>query len=145
MTKDPAQSQPTCPIARALTHVGDAWSLLILRDAGLGLTRFEQFRQSLGIAPNILSRRLAALTEAGLLERRAYSEHPPRFEYLLTEMGRDFGPVLHAIGAWGRRHGGPAPLSVPVDAETGVPVEPVVVDGPTGRPIGSFPIRLRQP
>ena len=65
-------STGACPIGRALAKVGDAWSMLILRDAGLGLTRFDQFRASLGIAPNILARRLKALTDAGLLEKRRY-------------------------------------------------------------------------
>lgn len=73
--------------------------MLILRDAGLGLTRFDQFRGSLGIAPNILARRVKALTRAGLLDRRSCSKRPPRYEYLITEAGRDFLPVLQVIGA----------------------------------------------
>src|SRR5213083_2592258 len=89
-----------CPIARGLCRVGDAWSMLILRDAGAGATRFDQFQKNLGIAPNILTRRLAALTEAGLLERRRYSERPPRYEYVLTARGRDFRPVVVALFAW---------------------------------------------
>ena len=93
-----------CPIARSLEHVGEWWSMLILRDAFAGLTRFEEFRENLGIAPNMLARRLAALVEAGLLERRRYQQHPPRDEYLLTERGRDFRPVLAALVAFGRRH-----------------------------------------
>jgi DNA-binding HxlR family transcriptional regulator len=64
--------------------------MLILRDAGFGMTRFDQFRTSLGIAPNILARRLHKLTQAGLLTKTKYSERPPRDEYLLTEAGRDF-------------------------------------------------------
>ena len=79
-----------CPIARGLERVGEWWSMLILRDAFAGMTRFDEFQQSLGIAPNMLTRRLAALVESGLLERRRYSERPPRDEYLLTERGRDF-------------------------------------------------------
>src|SRR5216684_4830352 len=73
-----------CPIARSLERVGEWWSMLILRDALLGLTRFDQFQESLGIAPNILTRRLKALVETGLLERRRYSGRPPRDEYILT-------------------------------------------------------------
>jgi DNA-binding HxlR family transcriptional regulator len=138
-------SAGACPIARGLAKVGDAWSMLILRDAGLGLTRFDQFRASLGIAPNILARRLKALTDAGLLEKRRYSEHPPREEYLITQAGRDFLPVLQAIGAWGRRHNGEGPLSHMVDEETGDRVEPVVVDRATGAPIGTRPLRLVTP
>ena len=72
-----------------------------------GLTRFDQFQKSLGIAPNMLTRRLNALVEAGLLERRRYSERPPRDEYVLTERGADFAPVLLAMLAWGNRHFAP--------------------------------------
>jgi DNA-binding HxlR family transcriptional regulator len=138
-------SSGACPIGRGLAKVGDAWSMLILRDAGLGLTRFDQFRASLGIAPNILARRLKALTDAGLLEKRRYSEHPPREEYVITEAGRDFLPVLQAIGAWGRRHNGEGQLSHMVDVQTGQRVEPVVVDRATGAPIGTRPLQLVTP
>jgi DNA-binding HxlR family transcriptional regulator len=96
-----------CPIALSLERVGEWWSIMILRDAFLGLKRFDQFQKSLGIAPNILSRRLRALVEAGLLERSRYCEHPPRDEYLLTELGRDFRPVLWALLAWGKKHFAP--------------------------------------
>ena len=96
-----------CPIARSLEHVGEWWSMLILRDAMKGLTRFDEFQKSLGIAPNILTRRLAGLVAAGMLERRSYSLRPPRDEYVLTERGRDFRPVLWAILAFGNRHFAP--------------------------------------
>ncbi|MHB8286016.1 MAG: winged helix-turn-helix transcriptional regulator [Caulobacteraceae bacterium] len=134
-----------CPVGRGLAKVGDAWSMLILRDAGFGLTRFDQFRTNLGIAPNILARRLAALTEAGLLEKRSYSERPPREEYLITEAGRDFLPILQAIGAWGRKHNGGGDLSTLVDVETGLAVEPVVIDQVSGAPLGARPVRLVTP
>jgi DNA-binding HxlR family transcriptional regulator len=138
-------STGACPIARGLAVIGDAWSMLILRDAGLGMTRFDQFRASLGIAPNILARRLKKLTQAGLLTKTRYSEKPPRDEYLLTEAGRDFLPVLQVVGAWGRRHNGEGALSYTVDAETGTLVDPVVVDRLSGAPIGSRPLRLVRP
>jgi DNA-binding HxlR family transcriptional regulator len=93
-----------CPIARSLERVGEWWSMLILRDAFAGVTRFDDFRQSLGIAPNMLARRLAALVDAGMLERRRYSERPPRDEYVLTDRGRDFHPVLVELVAFGRKH-----------------------------------------
>ncbi|HEY0184355.1 MAG TPA: helix-turn-helix domain-containing protein [Rhodopila sp.] len=93
-----------CPIARALDRVGEWWSILILRNAFRGMTRFDQFQKSLGIAPNILSRRLSALVEAGLLEKVRYSQHPPRDEYVLTPVGQDFRPVLWALLAWGNKH-----------------------------------------
>ncbi len=93
-----------CPIALSLDRVGDWWSIMILRDACRGLTRFDQFQNSLGIAPNILARRLRALVGAGLLRKSRYREHPPRDEYLLTELGQDFRPALWALLAWGKKH-----------------------------------------
>jgi DNA-binding HxlR family transcriptional regulator len=126
----------TCPIARSLERVGEWWSILILRDALRGTTRFDEFQKSLGIAPNMLTRRLNALVDTGLLERRRYSEHPPRYEYVLTPLGRDFRPVLIALLAWGNRHFAPEGASVQlVDVRTGKPAEPILVDRVTGRPI----------
>src|ERR1700712_3577634 len=125
-----------CPIARSLERVGEWWSILILRDAFRGGTRFDQFQKSLGIAPNMLTRRLNGLVEAGLLERRRYSERPPRHEYVLTERGRDFRPVLWALLAWGNKHFAPEGASVViVDSETGQAADPVMVDRISGRPL----------
>src|SRR5690349_23748109 len=123
-----------CPIARGLDRVGEWWSILILRDAFHGLTRFDQFQKSLDIAPNMLTRRLNALVESGLLERRRYSERPPRYEYVLTERGRDFRPVLWALLSWGNKHFAPEGASVVlVDSETGAEADPVLVDRASGR------------
>jgi DNA-binding HxlR family transcriptional regulator len=123
-----------CPIARSLERVGEWWSILILRDAFLGLTRFDQFQKSLDIAPNILARRLNALVDAGLLGRRSYSARPPRDEYVLTARGRDFRPVLWAILAWGNKHFAPeGPTVVVVDSETGEQAEPILIDRRSGR------------
>jgi DNA-binding HxlR family transcriptional regulator len=125
-----------CPVARSLERVGEWWSILILRDAFAGMTRFDEFQKSLNIAPNILTRRLTALVDAGMLERRLYCERPPRFEYLLTERGRDFRPVVIALQAWGNKHFAPEGLSVMlVDISTGAAAEPILVDRVTGRPI----------
>src|SRR5215472_3209775 len=125
-----------CPIARSLERVGEWWSILILRDAFHGLKRFDEFQDSLGIAPNMLARRLKALVAAGLLERRAYSVRPPRYDYVPTARGRDFRAVLIALFAFGNRHFAPEGKSVTiVDAQTGAEVEPIVVDRSTGRPI----------
>src|SRR5690348_5775457 len=127
-----------CPIARSLERVGEWWSILILRDAFHGLTQFDQFQKSLGIAPNMLTRRLTALVESGLLERRRYSEHPPRDEYVLTERGRDFRPVLWSLLAWGNKHFAPEGASVVlVDSATGAVADPVLVDRNTGRVIAA--------
>jgi DNA-binding HxlR family transcriptional regulator len=126
-----------CPIARSLEQVGEWWSILILRDAFAGKTRFDEFQQSLGIASNMLTRRLAGLVESGMLERRLYSERPPRHEYVLTERGRDFRTVLIALLAFGQRHfavegGGGARV---VDVETGEIAEPMLVDRRSGKPL----------
>jgi DNA-binding HxlR family transcriptional regulator len=93
-----------CSIARALEVVGERWSLLIVRDALLGLSRFEQFQDSLGIARNVLANRLARLVRAGVFERVRYQQHPERFDYRLTPMGSQlFVPVL-ALMQWGDEH-----------------------------------------
>ena len=135
----------TCPVDRGLMRVGDRWSMLVLRDIERGLTRYEQLRTSLGIAPNILSRRLSALTEAGLIAKTRYSQRPPRDEYLLTDAGRDFLPILMAIGAWGRKYNGGGALSQHLDVATGEVVRPVVVDANPGAPIGTRPLRMEYP
>jgi DNA-binding HxlR family transcriptional regulator len=125
-----------CPVARSLERVGEWWSILILRDAFHGLTRFDAFQKSLDIAPNMLTRRLNALVESGLLARRRYSERPPRDEYVLTALGRDFRPVLLALLAWGNRHFAPEGASVQlVERATGRIAEPVLVDQASGRPL----------
>jgi DNA-binding HxlR family transcriptional regulator len=125
-----------CPIARSLERVGEWWSILILRDAFLGVSRFDQFQKSLGIAPNILTRRLVALVKAGMFEKHRYNDHPPRDEYLLTERGRDFRSVIWALLAWGNNHLTPeGPSVVIVDANTGVPADPILVDRASLRPL----------
>ena len=134
-----------CPVGRGLARAGDAWSMLILRDAGLGKTRFDDFQKSLGIAPNILTRRLAALVEAGMLERRRYSERPPRDEYVLTEAGRDYLPVLQVLAGWARKHFGEGAISELVEAESGRAITPLVVDAETGMPLSQIAVTLRQP
>lgn len=124
----------SCPIARSLEHVGEWWSMLILRDSAKGPTRFDDFQKSLGIAPNMLTRRLNGLIEAGFLERRRYSERPPRDEYVLTSRGQDFRPVLWAILAFGNRHFAPEGESVVlVDVETGLRADPMLVDRISGK------------
>jgi DNA-binding HxlR family transcriptional regulator len=143
---DSKKSSPnTCPIARTLAFLGDAWTILILRDAHSGVTRFDQFRKSLGIAPTMLTKRLEMLTEEKLLEKRRYSERPPRDEYVLTEAGRDFLPVLFMIGAWGRKHRGGGKLVRFLDGETGTDIKPVAIDAVTGAEIGTRPIRMFEP
>ncbi len=135
-----------CPIARSLSVLGDSWSMLILRDAHTGLTRYDQFRKSLGIAPTMLTKRLSVLVEEGLFEKRQYSEHPPREEYILTQAGKDFLPVLFVIGAWGRKYKpfeNPEQMVTFLDAEQGTEIKPVVIDQVTGAKIGTRAIRQK--
>ena len=114
--------------------MGEWWSIVILRDAFLGLTRFDEFQDSLGIAPNMLTRRLKGLVESGLLERRRYQVRPARFEYLLTERGRDFRPVLWTLLSWGNRHFAPEGASVQIiDSASGEVADPMLVDRRTGK------------
>jgi DNA-binding HxlR family transcriptional regulator len=129
-------SRRPCTIARSADQLGDAWSLLVLRDVFLGVRRFADLQERLGIATNSLASRLSALKRHGLLEARPYSRKPPRWEYELTEKGRDALPVLLAMAAWGARWLSPAgaPL-VLVDPKSRREVEPVVVDRRSGKPL----------
>jgi DNA-binding HxlR family transcriptional regulator len=91
-------------VARTLEVVGERWTLLILRDAFLGVRRFDDFQRSLGVARNVLNTRLQRLVDAGLLERRRYQVRPERHEYRLTDMGLDLWPSILALMQWGDRH-----------------------------------------
>jgi DNA-binding HxlR family transcriptional regulator len=97
-----------CSMARALDVIGDPWTPLVLRDLYLGLTRFDDLATDLGIARNLLARRLDHLVEHGVVERRPYQDHPPRYDYRLTASGRELVPILMALTAWGDRWVGPA-------------------------------------
>jgi DNA-binding HxlR family transcriptional regulator len=92
-----------CSVAQCLDVVGEWWSLLIVRDAFLGVSRFDDFQARLGISRNILAQRLNHLVDSGVLKRVPYQEHPPRSEYRLTEKGRDLWHVLTAMRQWGDR------------------------------------------
>lgn len=133
-----------CPVAHALEHVGDPWGFLIVRDALHGVTRFDDFQRSLGISTSSLTRRLGDLVAGGVLERRRYSERPPRHEYVLTAAGLDLKPVVVALGAWGQQHDPPAATRVVlVDATTGERVDPVLVDRASGREVADPAIVFR--
>ena len=93
-----------CSIARTLEIVGERWTLLIIRDVFLGLRRFDQLQESLGVARNVLADRLNRLVEEGILERVQYSQRPLRFEYRLTEKGRELNVALTALRQWGDAH-----------------------------------------
>ena len=132
-----------CPVARAVDQVGDAWTLLILREAFYGLCRFDEFEEALGIGRNILARRLDRMVEAGLLERVPYQRRPLRHEYRLRPAGRALFPVLMALFRWGEdwATGPEGPPIAMVDRRTGQPVRPVLVDEASG--LALSPERVR--
>ena len=98
----------SCSVAQCLEVVGEWWSMLIVRDAFFGVTRFDAFQERLGIARNVLQARLTKLVDAGVLTKTAYSDHPPRYDYRLTDKGRDLWPVLTAMRQWGDRYAAPS-------------------------------------
>jgi DNA-binding HxlR family transcriptional regulator len=125
-----------CPIARSLEHVGEWWNILILRDAMLGTSKFDDFQNNLGIATSTLTRRLNGMVESGLLDRHLYCEKPPRYEYKITQKGLDFRPVLLTIMQWGNKYYAEDGLKmVLVDVESGKPVDLVLVDKTTNKEI----------
>ena len=117
-----------CSIARTLDVIGEWWTVLIVRDAFRGISRFDDFHASLGMARSVLAARLKKLTEQGVLERRAYSEHPPRYEYHLTEKGKALYPIIVSMVQWGdtwaQAPGGP-PVVLVHDA-CGKVIQPVL-------------------
>lgn len=126
-----------CSIAQTLEIVGEWWTPLILRDVHLGLHRFDDIAEDLGISRNLLTRRLGYLVEHDILERRPYQARPVRYEYHLTEAGRDLAPALLVLMAWGDRHatppGGP-PLRV-VHRACGHRFTPEVTCSSCGEPV----------
>ncbi len=96
-----------CSVAQCLEVIGEWWTMLIIRDTFMGVTRFEDFQRRLGISRNILRDRLASLVDSGVLARVPYSEHPPRDDYKLTQKGRDLWPVITALRQWGDQYAAP--------------------------------------
>ncbi|KZX20182.1 HxlR family transcriptional regulator [Rathayibacter tanaceti] len=99
----PAITPRDCPIASGLEVLGERWSLLVLREIAFGERRFDRIQAFTGAPRDVLTARLRSLEEHGVIERVAYSDRPPRFEYRFTEAGRDAVPVLIALAAWGER------------------------------------------
>jgi len=94
-----------CSAAFTLELLGERWTMLVIRDIFSGLRRFDEIQQDLGVARNVLASRLQRLVDEGIVERRPYSEKPPRHEYFLTEKGIDLWPILMTMMRWGDRHG----------------------------------------
>lgn len=133
-----------CPIARTLDVVGDPWTLLVVREAAFGVTRFDEFQRRLEIPRNTLTARLDLLVDHGVLRRVAYQERPPRYDYHLTERGDDLRPVLALLLRWGQRWSGLAdrepPPVVLVDADDGHELELELVDRVSGRALGEIDV-----
>lgn len=97
-------SDNPCPVARTMSLIGDRWTILIIRDCFLGLSRFDQFQKSTGMTRHVLSERLKRLASGGIIEKRAYQTNPVRYEYVLTEKGQELAPALSALRDWGKAH-----------------------------------------
>ena len=131
-----------CSVAQCLEVAGEWWSMLILRDVFLGVTRFDDFHERLGISRNILNQRLNHLVETDVLEKVRYSDHPPRYDYRLTAMGRDLWPVLTAMRQWGDRYAAPEGPPVQVLHQgCGEIADAVLVCATCGEPIGPRDVR----
>jgi DNA-binding HxlR family transcriptional regulator len=133
-----------CPIARVTDLVGDWWTPLVMREAFYGRTRFDDFQEALGCSRAVLAQRLNRLVEEGLLVKVPYEDHPPRYDYRLTDKGRAFWDVLAAMWRWGsdwlwEEEGPPLVL---VDRDTGEVVRPAVVDERTGEGLDIRRLRL---
>lgn len=131
-----------CSVAQCLEAVGEWWSMLIVRDAFMGVTRFDQFQERLGISRNVLNQRLAHLVEAGILVKVPYSDRPPRYDYRLTDKGRDLWPVMTAMRQWGDKHAAPdgPPVQI-VHVPCGQVSDAVMTCSHCGEPIGTGNIR----
>lgn len=131
-------------MARAVDQVGPWWNLLILRNVFLGMRRFADLEQNLGITPTTLNRRLRQLCKDGILERRRYSARPVRYEYSLTEKGVDLMPVVVTLTVWGKRWLAPEGQALhAISCTTGRELHPVLTDADTGQRItpGSFSLK----
>ena len=134
-----------CPIARTADLLGDWWMPLVLRELLLGKRRFNDIQQALEINRSVLTQRLARLVEVGVVERRRYQEHPPRYDFELTDKGRALWDVLGAMWQFGDRWLSDAPAAIEMyDRRTGERIEPAVIDRNTGRPLDLTAIRRRR-
>jgi DNA-binding HxlR family transcriptional regulator len=133
MLKCSYEGQESCSVAQALEIIGERWTWLIIRDAFLGVTRFIDFEQSLGIARNVLTDRLNKLVNEGIFERVRYQEHPPRYEYRLTPKGSDLFTALNALRQWGDQHLSAKPMRLLRRKADQTPVIAALV--PEGAPV----------
>lgn len=126
-----------CSVARTAAVLGDRWTMLILRNAFLGIRRFDAFQAQLGVTRHVLADRLARLVDEGIFEKRPYQANPPRHEYRLTDKGRDLHPILLALTAWGDRwkDDGAGPPVLLRHKRCGHLMRPVMVCSECGEPL----------
>ncbi|WP_222434970.1 winged helix-turn-helix transcriptional regulator [Phaeobacter marinintestinus] len=130
-------AKSSCSLSRAVERVGDPWTLMILRESFLGTRRFEDFQRQTGASPHLLSQRLKQMCQDEILRKRLYCDHPQRFEYVLTEKGRDLWPMIMALRAWGDKWLG-RPYSVRLTHKgCGAEMEPQLCCPDCGEPIGA--------
>ena len=133
MLKRNYDGQESCSVAQVLEIIGERWTWLIIRDAFLGLTKFSEFEQSLGIARNVLTDRLNRLVDEGVFERALYQERPARYEYHLTQKGSDLFTALNALRQWGDQYLSAKPMRLLRQKKDQTPVIAALV--PEGAPV----------
>ena len=134
-----------CSIARTLSVIGDRWTILIIRNAFLGIRRFDDFQAQLDVTRHLLTDRLGQLVDEGILYKSPYQEKPIRYEYRLTPKGKELYPVLMTLVSWGDKWM-VTETGVPLEyfnRQTGKPVDPILVDGNTGEPIDVRQVAFR--
>jgi len=140
-----ALSDEHCSLARTLSVVGDRWALIIVRDALLGVCRFDDFQTRLGIARRVLTERLAHMVETGIFERVRYQDRPPRYEYRLTQRGHELQTVVLSMIQWGDAHlaGAEGPPAIHCHLACGHDFDPVTTCSVCGDPISVGTVRTR--
>ncbi|MDJ0752273.1 MAG: helix-turn-helix domain-containing protein [Ardenticatenaceae bacterium] len=133
-----------CSIARTLSIIGDRWTLLILRNAFLGMRRFDDFQRQLDVTRHLLTDRLNLLHDHGILHKVPYQERPTRHEYRLTAKGKELYPIIMTLVQWGDKWmaGDDGPPLNYVDRQTGEPLRPILVDQNSGRPIDIHQVKI---
>lgn len=145
MKWDTLENEP-CPVARGLSVLGDRWTMMVVRDCFLGIRRFDQMQQRLGITRHVLADRLRKLETAGVLRRDPYQDRPVRYEYRLTERGKALYPILVTLIDWAEENVPPKTVTAMtiMSQETGRPIDPILVDSNTGNPITHRNVTVRK-
>jgi DNA-binding HxlR family transcriptional regulator len=131
-----------CSITDALAIVGDRYALLVAREIRYGNTRFSDIVAGTGAPRDVLTRRLRKLEQAGVVERRLYSERPPRHEYVLTAAGKELHPILLALKEWGDRHCNPGAEPIVFEHTCGAEFHALTVCAACGRPVGDGELKV---